>query len=74
MLQWSGAAWVAVLCLASSWLQTSCDDHIRWDLYHKSDTILEFFKKTALKLPTRVRYTSAAMPTAPFPPRSVDPD
>ena len=52
----SGAAWVAVLCLASSWLQASGDGHIRWDLYHKSDAILDFFKKTALKLPTRVRY------------------
>lgn len=28
---------------------------VRWDLYHKSDAILDFFKKTALKLPTRVR-------------------
>ena len=55
MLSWSGAAWLTAVCLASSWLQASADDHIRWDLYHKSDAILDFFRKTALKLPTRVR-------------------
>ena len=28
---------------------------VRWDLYHRSDGTLEYFKKTALKLPSRVR-------------------
>ena len=28
---------------------------VRWDLYHRTDGILDYFKKTALKLPSRVR-------------------
>ncbi len=28
---------------------------VPWDLYHRTNGILEYFKKTALKLPSRVR-------------------
>ena len=28
---------------------------VRWDLYHRTDGIIDYFKKTALKYPSRVR-------------------
>lgn len=50
-------AWCLALCIGSSALLVCGEgDEIGWDLYHKSDAILDFFRKTALKLPTRVRY------------------
>ena len=57
MLRVQRLAWCLALCTASTALLACCEgDEIRWDLYHKSDAILDFFKKTALKLPTRVRW------------------
>ena len=50
-------AWLSALCIAcNALLACSEGDEVRWDLYHKSDAILDFFRKTALKSPTRVRY------------------
>ena len=45
-------AWQTGVVLSAS-IDTSTQ--VRWDLYHRSDAILEYFKKTALKLPSRVR-------------------
>lgn len=45
-------AWQVGAVLSAS-IDTSTQ--VRWDLYHRSDGILEYFKKTALKLPSRVR-------------------
>ena len=43
------------ICLAlSATIETPAQ--VRWDLYHKTDGILDYFKKTALKLPSRVRW------------------
>lgn len=48
---------ILLLCHAGLALSASIDSsaEVRWDLYHRTDGILDFFKKTALKLPSRVR-------------------
>ena len=48
---------ILLVCQTGVVLSASIDTstQVRWDLYHRSDGILEYFKKTALKLPSRVR-------------------
>lgn len=48
---------IVVACQIGLVLSASTESptQVRWDLYHRTDGILDYFKKTALKLPSRVR-------------------
>jgi hypothetical protein len=42
-------------CGGARALPAAGDGPVPWDLYHKTDQILDFFKKVSLKVPSRVR-------------------
>ena len=48
---------IVLVCQLGLALSASTESpaQVRWDLYHRTDGILDYFKKTALKLPSRVR-------------------
>ena len=42
-------------CGGARALPAAGDGPVPWDLYHKTDQILDIFKKVSLKVPSRVR-------------------